>query len=307
MTTDRVALVAWLTALLDTELPLRGGQYFLEFAPETAAVTVEGNNLCVHLRLCSPHVVGLRALSLLSLVRAEESSRAEAFVRGWCAALRRVFSDLSTSSFPEAPSFTVTDLGYAATLASILNRTALKHARDFEEALLEWRIYGRFCAMPPTLADAALERVHAVIADQPPLVKNDVLVLRALTVPWDDPPPPGPSRGGARVHYSGVVAALEIVFPNAQFVKAPRQQEIEFVTTEHLGDLDRVEAYLRAWRACLAEHAELYSPSEAVHLFPQDLTCAIVLSVQKAKTVDDFRDAIAKRWQFRERAKLRRR
>lgn len=317
MTTDREAHEAWLSSLLCDELPMREGRYALTPWPRDgtdAAPPWPQSAWCddrfvgVRVRLKTPAspaetccVVNLVPVSLL-----DERCRAEAFVKAWCAVLRRALRDLATSALPDAPTLTADDLGAGWVHAAILKRKGLSTRDDFAAVLSDRKHLGRFFAIPPGVAGAGLERVHAVLTEKPPLLKTESMILRALDTPWnDDVPPPGPSRGGVRVHWTGVVAAFELSLLDASGGRDNRQQEIELVPGEFLDDMARVEAYLRAWRDSLAEHARLIAPDEVPFTMPHDLACPAVLATPRTSTRDEFRVAFARRWQFAARHALR--
>ncbi len=314
MTSERDALAAWLAAVLRTELPVREGPFEVAPSPAPDARTggegetwCDGRHVGVRVRVRSPSQPdAVRAVALVPVEHAADRARAEGFVRAWCAVVRHALRDLASSALPDAPAFTAADLGQPWALASLLARKSLETREEFVAALSDRKHFGRYFAIPPTVAGAALERVHAVLTERPPLLRTDAMALRALTTPWnDDHPPPGPSRGGVRVHWSGVVAALELTLLDDGSVRDRKQQEIELVPGESLGDLDRVEAYLRGWRDALPEHASLIAPDEVPFTMPHDLACPAVLASHRATTRDDFRAAFARRWQFRERHALR--
>jgi hypothetical protein len=314
MTTDHEA---WIAAVLRTELPIREGAFVVapcarpdaterEPAWPLAAWSDAGYvGVRVRLRTVGAPRDVCRELGLVPRACLDDRRRAEAFVRAWCAVLRRALRDLSTSALPDAPSFTPADLGEPWVFAKLLRRSALSTRDDFVEALSERRHFGRFFAIPPSVAGAALERTCEVLYDAPPLLSSRLMILRALTTPWNDDPPPGPSRGGVRVHWCGVVVALELSLLDDAGVRDSKQQEIEMAPAAHLHDLDRVEAYLRAWRDVLPEHARLIAPDEVASTIPGDLVCPDVLSTARAFTRDDFAAAFARRWQIAERRALR--
>lgn len=314
MTTDHEA---WIAAVLRTELPIREGRFIVApwARPEAGereplwpqAAWSDAHSVGVRLRVRSPGSPReeFRCLGLVPRECLDDRRRAEAFVRAWCVVLRRALRDLAASALPDAPGFTAADLGEAWVYAKLLKRKALSTRDDFIDALSERKLFGRFFAIPPSVAGAGLERVCAVLYDTPPLLASRAMVLRALTTPWNDDPPPGPSRGGIRVHWAGVVVAFELNLLDDVGVRDSKQQEIEMVPAEHLDDLDRVEAYLRAWRDALPEHAQLIAPDEVASTIPRDLVCPEVLTTKRAVTREDFAAAIARRWQFVERRALR--
>ncbi len=308
MPDEREASMAWLTAVMRSELPVREGPYALGLAGDGEVAVHDGRHLGLRVRLVTPaEPMGIeRTVALLPADGSVDRARGEAFLRAWCFALRRAFRDLATSALPDAPRFTAADLGTASTWTSLARRRSLTDRDAFDAALAERRHFGRFFAITPTVAGAALERVYAVLTEKPPVLKCETMVLRALTTPWnDDHPTPGPSRGGVRVHFSGVVAAFELSLVDESGVRERKQQELEVAPAEHLHDLARVEAFLRAWREVLPEHVRRLAPDEVAFAMPHNLYDAAVLSTPRAVTRADFRAAFERRWQFRERDALR--
>jgi hypothetical protein len=310
---ERDTLAAWLAATLGSELPLREGPYTLELL----GTACDGVHLTATLRLTapprpedppyeppSPHV---RELALLDVSHAADRVRAGAFVRAWAASVRRALHDLTTSPLPDPPWFGPLDLGNPAALAGTLHDTTLVTHDDFLRAFAARKHPGRFFALPISVAEAALDLVHEVVTEQPPFLETDRVLLRALTTPWNDDPPPGPSRGGVRVHYGGVVAAFELSVLTEGTIRDSKQQELELVTSEHLDDLPRVEAYLRAWRDVLPEHASLFTVDDLELIMPHDLVLPEVLSLKRARRREDFQRAFAKRWAFEARRHTARR
>lgn len=314
MTTDHEA---WIAAVLRTELPIREGAFVV--APCARPDASEREPAWPHAAWSDAGYVGVRVrlrtagaprdvcrtVGLVPHACLDDRRRAEAFVRAWCAVLRRAMRDLSTSALPDAPTFTPADLGEPWVFAKLLRRSGLATRDDFVDALSDRKHFGRFFAIAPSVAGAALERTCAALYEKPPLLSSRLMIVRALTTPWNDDPPPGPSRGGIRVHWSGVVVALELSLLDDVGVRDSKQQEIEMVPAEHLDDLDRVDAYLRAWREALPEHVRLIAPDEVASTIPRDLVCPDVLSTARAVTRDDFAAAFARRWQFVERRALR--
>jgi hypothetical protein len=310
MTTDREADEAWLASVLREELPMREGRYALTPWPREGAAATAPLPQCVwsddrfvgvRLRLRAPTEASevCRAVPLVARSKCGDRRRAEHFVKAWCSVLRRALRDLATSALPDAPRFTVDDLGEGWVHAAILQRKRLETRDDFAAVLSERKHLGRFFAIPPAAAGAGLELVHAVLFEKSPILKSDTMLFRALDTPWnDDVPPPGPSRGGVRVHWSGVVAAFELTLLGANGARDTRQEEIELVPGEFLDDIARVETCLRAWRDVLAEHASLIAPDELPFTMPHELTAPEVLATPRAVTRDDFRLAFARRWHF---------
>lgn len=317
MTTDREADEAWLTSVLRDEPPIREGRFSLapwtrEPAPPSApwrsAVWSDARFVGARVRLRTPQSEAgvCREVPLVPTSHAYDRGRGEAFVRAWFAVVRRALRDLATSALPDAPVFTAEDLGKGWFHASLFQRKRLETRDDFESVLSERAHLGRFFAIAPVAAGAGLERVHAVLTEKPALLKTPSLLMRALDTPWnDDAPPPGPSRGGVRVHWTGVVVAFELSLIDPSGARDNRQQEIEMVPGEFLDDIARVEAYLRAWRDVLPEHAALFAPDEVPFTLPHDLVCPAILATPRTATRDDFRVAFARRWQFAARRALR--
>lgn len=309
MPNDRDTPAAWLAAALRTELPLQEGPYALAFADTSC----DGAHVTASLRLTAPPrpedppydapPAHPRELPLLGVAHLADRPRAEAFVRAWCASVRRALRDLTTSPLPDPPWFGPMDLGNPVALAATLADASLRTVDDFTLAFAARKHLGRFFATPAPLADAALALVHGVLMEAPPILETRTLLLRALTTPWNDDPPPGPSHGGVRVRYAGVVAAFELSILADGTPRDSKQQELELVPAEHLDDLPRVEAYLRAWRDVLPEHTSFFTVDDLELVMPHDLFHPGVLTLRRAKDRDDFRRAFAKRWEFDARAR----
>ncbi|MFO0606161.1 MAG: hypothetical protein U0324_23505 [Polyangiales bacterium] len=295
---------SWLASTLRAELPLTEGPYALALT----GTSCDGAHVAASLRLTSPprpedppyeppppHA---RELALLDVAHAANRARAGAFVRAWAASVRRALHDLTTSPLPDPPWFGPMDLGNPAALAATLHDAALVTYEDFLGAFAARKHLGRFFALTADVAGAALALVHEVVTERPPFVETDRILLRALTTPWNDDPPPGPSRGGVRVRYGGVVAAFELSVLAGGTARDSKQQELELVGAEHLDDLPRVEAYLRAWRDVLPEHASLFTVDDLELVMPHDLVLPDVLSLKRARRREDFLRAFAKRWSF---------
>ncbi len=309
MPNDRDSLAAWLGATLRAELPLQVGPYALALA-DTAC---DGAHVTASLRLTAParpedppydapppHA---RDLSLVTVAHASDRPRVESFVRAWCASVRRALHDLTTSSLPDPPWFGPMDLGNPVALAATLADPSLRTVDDFAAAFAARKHLGRFYATSAARADEALALVHDVLMEAPPILETRTLLLRALTTPWNDDPPPGPSRGGVRVRYAGVVAAFELSVLADGTPRDSKQQELELVPAEHLDDLPRVEAYLRAWRDVLPEHTSYFTVDDLELVMPHDLFHPGVLTLRRAQTREDFHRAFAKRWDFEARGR----
>lgn len=304
---DRESAAAWLASVLRAEMPLSEGALAVApSAPERGASPVwcDASNVVVRLRVQGTDrdaVETARELPLVPLSRVKDQARAEAFVRAWCEAVRRALGALAKAPLPDPPPFGVADLGHPPTLAAILGRERLHTRDDFLAALLAPRLFGRYFTVSYAVAEAAVARVHDVLVEAPPLLQTPSLRLRALTTSWNDDPPPGPSRGGVRARHSGVVAGFELSILDEGVARDSKQQELEVVPADALGDLDRVEAGLRAWRDTLPAHAALFEPDEILHTMPHDLVSSAAFADARTVTREEFREAWAKRWYFAER------
>jgi hypothetical protein len=297
----------WLASVLRSELPIRQAPRTLSLDAR-AGTWCEGAYVGATLVLRAPNDPALPfGVDLAAGVSCRvhfatreglrDRARSEAYVRAWCAVVRRALRDLATSDLPDAPLLEPGALTAHAVWA-VSQRTALRTLDDFTNALSGVKALGRFLAIAPARATAALDCVHTIVNESPPLLETPTLRLTTLTTPWNDEPPPGPSRGGVRVHYGGVVVAIELCTLLDDVIVDRKQQEIELCAAEHLGDLARVEHYLRAWREVLPEHAALFRDSEIDYVMPHDLAAPEVLGTRRAKTREHFCAAFARHWHF---------
>jgi hypothetical protein len=301
---ERDPLAAWLATTLRAEIPFTEGPYTLALV----GTSCDGAHVHASLRLTAPAraedspyeppAPHARDLALLEVATASDRPRAEAFVRAWARSLRRTLRELTASALPDPPWFGPMDLGNPVALAATQHDATLATLDDFLTAFAARKHFGRFAAIPPARAAAALTLVHDLITATPPFLQTDRILLRALTTPWNDDPPPGPSRGGVRVRYEGVVAAFELSVVAGGTPRDSKQQELELVPAEHLDDLDRVDAYLRAWRDVLPEHTALFTVDDLELVMPHDLVNPAVLTLKRARRREDFHRAFAKRWSF---------
>lgn len=304
---DRESPAAWLASVLRSEMPIvEGPMAVAPCAPEQGgeAVRCDASSVvvCLRVRGSDPAAAETtRDLALVPLARAKDRARAEAFVRAWCEAVRRALRALARAPLPDPPPFGVADLGHPPTLASILGRERLHTRDDFLAALLAPKLFGRYFTVTLAVAEAAVARVHDVLVEAPPVLQTPSLLLRALTTSWNDDPPPGPSRGGVRARHSGVVAGFELSLLDQGVARDSKQQELEVVPADALGDLDRVEAGLRGWRDALPAHAALFEPDEIPHTMPHDLVSSAAFADARAATREEFREAWARHWHFAER------
>lgn len=319
VTDERLALARWAETVIAAELPIEEGRYALALAePDADACAEVGGAAWSGAAFCDGRVVGasLRFVGteslgdplnptaarynlitrLFSVARMGDRTRAAAFVRAWAIVLRRVFQDLSRNPYPDAPWLAPSEPGRTDQHDRLLTRA--ETVESFVEALCGPKLYGRFFAPPAGLMRAALERVHAVVTESPPILDARGITLRALETPWNDEDPIGPFKGGVRGRHVGLVVGLELSVREDGALRDLKQQEVDMVPGASLGDLDRVEAYLRAWRDVLTEHVTLLSAGEIEALMPHDLVAPDVLSLKRARTREDFRKALAQRWHF---------
>lgn len=318
-TDERLALARWAEAVIAAELPIEEGRFALALVEPGADLSAEiaggqwsgaafcdGRAVGASLRfigtesLCDPlNPTAARydvVARLFSVGRMGDRTRAAALVRAWATVLRRVFQDLSHSPYPDAPWLAPSEIARAEHHDRLLARA--ETVEGFVEALCGPKLYGRFFAPPAGLVRAGLERVHAVVNESPPLLDARGVTLRTLETPWNDEDPVGPFKGGARGRHVGLVVGFELSVREDGALRDLKQQEVDMVPGAALGDLDRVEAYLRAWRDVLPEHVTLLSPAEVETLMPHELVAPDVLSLKRARTREDFRRAFAQRWHF---------
>ena len=93
-----------------------------------------------------------------------------------------------------------------------------------------------------------------------------------------------------------VVLRLIVLDAEGGSIRDIKEQMVSIVPPQ-AGEVpdERLEAYLRGWLAAVHEVLSKASVSSLETLMPHDLTSPKVLALKKAKTSDDFRDALLAR------------
>jgi hypothetical protein len=315
-TIDDEALRDRLTWVLAEALPLREGPYTLSLRPlgpeEAASYDHQAGPLLFSegRLLASFQFDGVArfggpwhtsAFAVLCALPQADGDRAEARVRGFLAASRRVMADSAASPFSDKPWFDLGHLAGALREGARAPQAKARSPEDFEAIFLRTRSLREHVLPEQAAGEAALARVDAWVGAHGELARVGVVQVSVLHHErWSATETY--SEHGVRRSRQGLHATMELTLFEEGAAKPTirdiKQQEVLVAPTAALGDPDRLVAFLDGWARTLprlfAERAGLMVDT----LMPHDLVLTDVLALKTPRNAEEFAAVCARRFRL---------